>query len=199
MKGERFEFLKPLLSAQPYIKGVKWSDSPPPSLTHDFSTFRHDPIKGESLTAWQARHFHLRSIDTSPWLTAQASPRANGRVVVGRSYRYWNAMYGSIWPKIIAKHGPKMLFVGLPCEHDAFERMAGMNIERAAVGTALEMAELIAGCSLFVGNQSLAFWVAIGLGVPVIQETSAREPNSIILRPNAQYTRTAQNIRELVF
>jgi len=56
------------------------------------------------------------------------------------------------------------VFVGLPDEHKEFERITGWSVAYHPVKNLLEMAELIAGADRFIGNQSVALSVAIGLG-----------------------------------
>lgn len=182
MKGARYEALRPLLKAQPYLGSVWWDESPTP--THDFSTFRHDHKPGEDLASWQARHLGV-TIDHSPWLTAFRSPKSLGRVVIARSFRYQNLEFP--WKRFVAKYRKEVLFVGLPDEHRSFQVSNGCIVEYCPTGNLLELAEVIAGADLFIGNQSAPFWIAAGLGVNLIQETFPPIQNSIIKRPNAKY------------
>jgi hypothetical protein len=43
---------------------------------------------------------------------------------------------------------------------------------------------VINGAELFLGNQSGLLWVAMGLGVPVVQEVYQQIPNCVIKRAN---------------
>lgn len=181
LKGPRFEALKPLLEAQPYIGKVQWSDAPS-SFSHDLRDFRHKEEYGESLLNWQARHLGLQ-VSTAPWLQAMRSEVSLGRCVISRSLRYRNPAFP--WNLIVAKNR-NCLFVGLEEEYDDFRRSVG-NIEYYPTKNLLELAEVIAGASLFAGNQSAPFWIAAGLGVQTIQETFPQSPNSQIERSNARY------------
>jgi hypothetical protein len=182
LRGARFEALKPLLQRQPYLDSVEWADELPESRW-DFSTFRHDHRKGESLAQWQARHLGV-SISETPWLLATPSPKTRGRVVFARSLRYHSPAFP--WDKALLRFKDP-LFIGLPEEYMAFQTKWGKPLENHTCSNLLELAELIAGCELFVGNQSCPFWIAVSMGVPLIQETWAHDPNSIIERPNARY------------
>lgn len=182
LRGARYEALAPLLLAQPYIDSVAWADAPP-QTPYDFSTFRHDHIPGQNLAQWQSRHVGV-TISEAPWLLAKPSSRSAGRVIFARSQRYHNPHFP--WDKALVRFKDP-LFVGLPSEYMAFQTKWGKPIENYQAANLLELAELIAGCSLFVGNQSCPFWIAAGLGVNLTQETWPQDANSIIERPNARY------------
>lgn len=181
IEGARFEAIKPLLEAQPYIGRVEWSDTPLP-CSHDFSDFRTGEIRGESLLDWQARYLGV-SASTDPWLTALRSPVSIGRTVVARSLRYRNP--GFPWHAVMSKH-KNCLFVGTGDEHQDFCRSI-KRIDFAPTSNLLELAEIISGAHLFVGNQSCPFWIAAGLGVQLIQEVFPQSPNSQVRRANARY------------
>lgn len=179
--GDRFESLRMLLEAQPYIGKVEWNDSPD-GVTHDFSGFRVEQQYGESLLDWQARYVGVKA-SSDPWLMAIRSPASIGRTVIARSPRYHNP--GFPWNAVLSKHR-NALFVGLRSEHEEFIRTVG-RVDFQPTNNLLELAEVINGANLFVGNQSCPFWIAAGLGVPLIQESWPHSPNSQIPRKNAKY------------
>lgn len=181
LKGARFDALRPLLEAQPYVHRAEWQDEPH-GFTHDLREFRSKAEYGESLLSWQGKHLGL-SPSTDPWLQAVRSPVSLGRTVIARSQRYHND--GFPWNVILAKHR-NCLFVGSEGEHQEFVRTAG-NVEFYPTKDLLELAEIINGSHLFVGNQSCPFWIAAGLGVPLIQESWPNDPNSQVRRSNARY------------
>lgn len=182
LRGARYESLKSLVERQPYIDGIQWADGPP-SCRYDFSTFRKDYRTGENLAQWQARHIGV-SINETPWLLAEPSLKTKGRVIFTRSLRYHSERFP--WDKAIQRFKDP-LFVGLPEEYLAFQTKWGKPIENCTAANLLELAQMIAGCELLVCNQSCPFWIAAGLGVPLIQETWPHDPNSIVERPNARY------------
>jgi hypothetical protein len=181
MKGARFEAIKPLLEAQPYIGSVKWEDSPQ-EFTHDFRDFRQQEQYGESLLEWQARYLGVTA-STDPWLTARRSEKSIGRAVVSRSLRYRNP--GFPWNVALHKH-KEVIFVGLREEYEDFIKTCG-RAEYVPTNDLLEVAELINGADIFIGNQSCPFWIAAGLGQRLIQEGWPQQPNSQVKRPNARY------------
>lgn len=181
MKGQRFGALKPLLEEQPYIRGVRWSDDLG-GCTHDFSTFRHDHRFGENIAQWQARHFGV-TISEEPWLTAEPNEDFRGATIIARSSRYQDRSFP--WSTLLAENRGAV-FVGLPAEHEAFRHRYGA-VEYVPTRDLLEMAEMMAAAKLVISNQTVAWWVAIGLGCDVIQETYSKAPDSVIKRPNARY------------
>lgn len=182
MRGQRYEIIRPLLEAQPYIGKVQWHDDP--KTDYDFSDFRHDHVPNQDLATWQFRHVNVEPC-LDPWLLAYRSPKSIGRVVVARSFRYQNQDFP--WRRLVSQYRKQIIFVGLPDEHRHFQIAAGSIVEYQPTSNLLEVAELIAGCDLFIGNQSCPFWIAAGLGVKLIQETYLAVQNSTIKRPNARY------------
>lgn len=193
MAGARFDALRPLLLAQPYVKWVKW-DEAPAKISHDLSCFRQNEIAGENLAHWQARHLGTNVSLESPWLSAEPIPAFAGRVVISRSARYHNESFP--WYAVVAKH-PDALFVGLPEEHAGFEQYVQRKVEYQPVRHLLEMEQIIAGAALFVGNQSAPWWISAGLGVASVQESFSPAPNSRIERPNAAYSQTSDELASL--
>lgn len=182
MRGKRFDAIRPLLAAQPYISSVQWAETVPDGAM-DFNTFRHDHINGESLAHWQARHLGVE-ISAEPWLTAPASDRSKGRTVIARSPRYHSRW--RMWNTILKKH-PDALFVGTVEEYRHLSSVTQVRFEHAPTGDLLELASIIAGCKLFAGNQSCPWWIAFALGVPTIQEVFSGSLNSRIERAEARY------------
>lgn len=186
---ERVAALKPLLMAQPYIVDVV-DGEPLEPVTHDFSTFRQGghPF-GNNLVELQARWVERRLTTKIPpvtgaWLSVP-DVEYNGRVVVHRSARYQNANFP--WKQLAAHYGDRMIAVGFPEEHQALERVTNRKIEFARTNDLLELAQLIAGAALFMGNQSSPLAVAIGLGVPVMQETCQHIPDCVFPAMPIQY------------
>lgn len=184
LRGARFESLRPLLEAQPYVDNAVWLEEPPRVEHIDFSTFRKGHKKGENLAQWQARHVGV-PISESPWLIAEPSPKTKGRVLFARSKRYHNPDFP--WDKIVYRFKDP-LFVGLPDEYAAFQTAWGKPIESYTAKDLLELASLIKGCELLVCNQSCPFWIGAALGANIWQETWTTDPNSMIERDNIRYS-----------
>lgn len=118
------------------------------------------------------------------WLTVDPSPESKGMVVINRTSRYLNKHFQ--WGKIVEHYGPRILFVGLPHEHANFCKLFGY-VSYRETKTLLDLARLIAGAELFIGNQSCANAVAEGLKKDLIQEVSLQIPDCVFPRTNAQH------------
>lgn len=184
LKGKRFEAIKPLLESQPYIKSVRWGERHT-ETDFDFSDFRVNYVHRENLACWQGRHCGIERLDESKWIDVAPSPESRGRVVIARSPRYHGPSFP--WHKVVQEHRNKLLFVGLPEEHVAFEKHVGARIEYKPTENMLYLAKIIAGADLFIGNQSSPSWVAMGLAQNLIQEVWPTHPNSMTHRPNARF------------
>lgn len=182
----RFAAIAPLLRQQSYIHDVRLAASPV-ATDYSFRTFRENQYYNPEklLAASQAAHIGLSSINMLPWLEAKPAVQARGRVVINRSARYHNPKFP--WSKIVDYYGDRCVFVGLPDEHFTFCVEVRRPIDYVPTATLLDVAEMISGSELFIGNQSSACWIAMGLGHDLIQETWETHPNSIVRRPNAQF------------
>jgi hypothetical protein len=118
------------------------------------------------------------------WL--KVTPKPVAEVVISRSNRYKNPWFP--WKKIIQKYKKKAVFVGIPEEYKLFcKRLNNREIPHHKTKDLLELAEVIAGSQLFIGNQSAPYSIAEGLKVNCIQETSCRIPACIFPREGARY------------
>lgn len=170
-----FEMVYPLLMAQPEIKSCKPYHNE--KIDVDLDLFRELPLdldKGH-ISRW---HFLLYP-GTYPlneaWLNiTEVSSIAKDAIILARSQRY-------IAPGIdysFLKRYPKVLFIGLQEEYqDMKERVP--NIIYQPVSNFLEMASLIAGAKLFIGNQSSPFAIAEGLKVNRLLEVYFDSPHVI--------------------
>jgi hypothetical protein len=173
-----FAILKPLLMRQDYINDVVVWDG-----THDVDLDRFRGVlfrgfEGNYVQAMCMTHnlpFDRTDLE-QPWLTADIYRKRP--VVVNRTLRYRDMEAGDkIWRQMY-KDGymaDSAVFVGNDVEYDDFVNMIG-PIERVEVADISEMADLINGCDLFVGNQSLAYSLAIGLGKTTVLETIKIKP-----------------------
>lgn len=184
MKGMRFEALKPLLEAQSYIKSVEYSEDLE-GVDYNFLWWREEWKNGQSLAHSQAIYFGIDKLDVSPWIQVNASLESKGLAVLHRSPRYHNSAFP--WWKILKKYKNRALFVGTKEEYEEFPFLQRRHIQHRPCQNFLELAEIIKGSEIFIGNQSSPFWVAVGLGHPLIQESYLLSLDSIIERPNAQY------------
>jgi hypothetical protein len=181
MTPDRAESLAALLRQQPYVADCRFAERP----------------EGTDLDAWRRRYrCDLNIADMAcaalgvpphpceePWLTVPR-PRREARVLFHRSPRYHNWAFP--WHEAYRKYGREAAVVGTPEEHRDFCAYLG-PLPYVPTPTFLDLAEVIAGCELLVGNQSAPMAVALGLGQPVVQEVCLMAPNCFWERRNATY------------
>lgn len=178
--SQRAEMLAELLRKQTYLTTVEVATGPEtPKHDYDLSKFRDHPNHPSIVECHLAAFGLLGKWKYEPWLTVEPEPCD---IVFARSFQYRNPRAG--WKSITDEYRDRAIFVGLPAEHADFEQNFGPVQFRQT--TILEMARLIAGCRLFIGNSSLPMAIADALGVPSWLEfgvnTRLARPNVVVLR-----------------
>ena len=168
-----FDLLAPLIQRQPYITKVSVYDGAP--VTHDLDDFRGVWGRGVwgNFNQVYAKTFKLPEPDPlEPWL--ECNPIREAAVVINRTTRYYRDTpdVTETWLKLMemsdaTKNG---IFVGTEQEHKKFIADFGVEVPYRPVSNLLEMANLIGGADLFIGNQSSAYSIAVGLGSRTILE-----------------------------
>lgn len=187
---EQFDMFYPLLSIQPYLTKVTYSEKHPGDGVYDLNRFRniwvntHLRNKAGIKTLCQAHFWELgiqdKFSETEPWLSVE-NPIETGRFIVHRSPRYNAPSSGPEafpWPQLVKTHASQMMFVGLEHEYEKFQRDHQCKISFWKVRDFLEMARLIAGAKGFIGNQSFPLAIAIGLGQKCMVEACQRSADT---------------------
>ena len=187
LRGKRFEVLQPMFKATDYITNIEWQDNPI-GVTHDVASFRGARWQVyETLTHWQGRHFDLDLPDApDPWLKVE--PIKHEKIVIARTQRYHTRYFP--WKLIVDKYAEDLVFLGTHPEYLEFAGQYKKKINYYSTENLLQATQVIAGSRLFIGNQSVLFWIAAGLGHKLIQETHDQiyTRNSVIPRDNAMYS-----------
>lgn len=181
----------PLIQAQPYIEECRNSTPSDPIEWHS-GNFRGMGCHSPTSTLVYAHLTHFNRVKntqhiftgSSPWLFVEKSPESVGKVVINRTFRYRNPSFP--WKEVVNFYGDKILFLGMPNEHEDFCNQFG-PVPYRKTKDFLEAAQIIAGSSLFIGNQSCAGMIAHGLHHPLISEVALHIPDCIYKRDNAQY------------
>lgn len=198
MAREHVEILRPLLELQPYIHAVEYSDTVPVEVDIDMNQFREYLVMEHDLMRKGARRLNLAEAHLytfklpmtecdQAWLTVdRAKPAAP--VLIHRSARWRNTDFP--WNKIMARHGYHAAFVGLPSEYEDFVKDWGY-LPYLPTDNFLELARLIAGCRLYIGNQSLPYAICEGMKHLSVLEVWLEGPNCNFHRKNAIYGESA--------
>jgi hypothetical protein len=191
-----FEWLKPLLERQPYINEVSTWCQGDPEPNIDLDQFRgvlYRSFEGNILEAYH-KTFNIpfsKSDYNNPWLEADVIKEAP--VVITRSSRYLPPNGEAAWRELVKQIDltAVAVFVGTPTEHKTFVDMFNVAVPYRPVKDFLELASIINGADLFVGNQGFAYSLATGLGKTTSLEINKVVPNYMnecyFPRPGAQY------------
>jgi hypothetical protein len=169
-----FEYMKPFMDSLPYITRFDVM-TPSTEITHNLDRFR--PLfvghPGNYVDIYSTA-FGITDpgtqayIRTQPWLSVpQPTLIPNRDVVINRTTRWLPSQLSDNWQRWRTEGvEARAVFVGLADEHRAFCAATGWDIPHHATGNMLELAAVIAGAKLFIGNQSQALALAVGLGTP---------------------------------
>ena len=183
--------MAPLVESQPYIRSFRIHAGE--EIEWDSGGFREMGLhySGISLLECHAMHFasthngHGSGIrGVRPWLTVEPSMETRGMVVINRTDRYRNQFFP--WRRVVEHYRGRLLFIGLKHEYETFCHEFG-KVSWRQTADMLEMARLIAGSELFIGNQSSANALNEGMKHNLIQETCLHIPDCIFRRDNAQH------------
>ncbi len=179
------DLLVPLLETQPYITGVEeWDGTTQIEYNLDLWRKQKDryytPIADNTLTA-----FGLPVTERDvPWISVGA-PLSAKKYSIGRSRRHHGG-WPYPWPDTYKKYTEEGVFVGLLEDHEAFVKEVG-SIEYYPVDNFLTMARVIAGSTMFIGNQAFPFAIAEAMKHTSLLEVCWLTPNCIYPRPNAKW------------
>lgn len=178
--------IAPLLAVQSYISNTDfWMAKIPPSVNRDLNRFRLNYKGRTNLAKQQLDAFNLTWPEDKPWLDVDRVVQVPGRpICVSRSERYRAPNFP--WANLVERWGAKMFFVGTEGEHLDFTASFG-SIPHEKTPTLLDLARIIAGAKVCVGNQSCPIAIAHGLGKPVVQECFDFDDNCRFNRPKTIY------------
>ena len=191
-----YQLLKPLLKRQSYIYDIgTWTQGTPEADT-DLDRFRGVLFRGFEGNYVQAYHMTFGlpftpEVLNETWLTAD--PVRVAPIVINRTFRYRCPDGTGTWQTMLAEADivRNGIFVGNKDEHADFVRLTGFTVPYYETKDFKQLADVIAGADLFMGNQSAAYAIAIGLGQSTVLETIKIKPlannECYFPRDNCQY------------
>lgn len=174
MTDADFEYMRDLFLEQPYITKFESLDPKITEITHNLDRFReifvHHPgnyVDCYSTVFGIIDEKSRTNLRNATWLSVKSPKIIPDRsIIINRTQRWIQSNQlnpqWEIWKRESIEK--QAVFVGLPEEHTAFVKDTGIKIDYYPTSTMLEMAEVIAGAKKFIGNQSMALSLAIGLG-----------------------------------
>ena len=188
-----FNLIEPLLTRQSYI-----TDVVPWKGIHDIDL---DQFRGVLFRGFEGNYveafyktFNLpftADVYDETWL--EADPLRMASVVINRTFRYRCPSGTASWQNLLeqANITQNGIFVGSDEEHEDFEKSTGFRVQYYPVKDFKELADIIAGADLFMGNQSAAYSIAMALGKSSVLETIKIKPlannECYFPRDNCQY------------
>ena len=175
LNRDMVSMLQPLLLSQSKIEICDIYDNQ--SIDYDLDVIRQSAFETHSgnIARWYFLHFGVNADLGKPWLTVTPDTSFNDYIVIARSLGYHSP---GIDYSFLNKYR-NLIFVGVPEEFKEMKQVLPA-ITYQPVSNFLELAELIAGCKFFIGNQSFPFSLAEALKVKRILEVYYICPNVIV-------------------
>ncbi len=158
--------LMPLIQSQLYINSCEiYADQ---SIDIDLDYFRSGVIPTNGNIARWCGYITGVSADLwQKWLAITPDTNFTDHIVIARSGRYQNK---AIDYSFINKFD-KLAFIGIESEYNDMKQFLP-QIKWVKMNDFLQMAQIIAGCRFFIGNQSFPYSIAEALKIPRILEVS---------------------------
>jgi hypothetical protein len=174
------EMLAPLLVAQRQIVSCTVNHGNTP-IDIDLDLIRDHPfpLNRGNIARWYFYIFAVNADLSQPWLSALPDEGCRESIVVARSQRYHAP---GIAYNFLQQY-PDVRFVGTEAEYQEMRVMVP-RLKYLPVRDFLELARIIAGSRLFIGNQSFPFSIAEGLKVKRLLEVYHLCPNVNVEGPN---------------
>jgi hypothetical protein len=192
------QFLKPLIEAQLDFLVCKALENE--SYDYNLNNIHLFPfnLKVGNIVRWYFLTYGVNYDTTKPWLNVKPNETFKDSILIARSFRYRSP---GIDYSFLSKYD-NLNFIGLQDEYEDM-KLAIPNLQHLKVTSALELAECIAGCKLFIGNQSFPFAVAEAIKVKRVLEVDFLTPNVMVDGPNGfdfcyqpQFEKIVKNIVE---
>lgn len=170
MTPERVEQFQELFESQHYIDAVKfWHGQEVEYNLNEFRFRFKEHHRSETLVQMQLRsHGVPESELDKPWI--HVKPRHEAEVVFNLTERYRNKEFP--WRMLASNYlDINAGFVGSKREHSIFEKAFG-KVRHLETKTLMDVARVIRGSKLFIGNQSCPLAIAHAMHHPTICEHS---------------------------
>lgn len=193
MSDKMINQLIELLTTQPYIETVeKYEDQ---VIDYDLDLFR-EQLPFPQLAIVYLKLFQVSYNLRQPWLS-NIEKKYVKDIVIQRTDRFLNKYYNLNW-SVLRGFEDRCIFVGFDHEYDKFLKETGLKIKKYPEVTIKKFAEIINGCKLFIGNQSLGFALAEGLKKNRILDPYFPLPTAWPLSENSAFHLTPKIIRSFL-
>ncbi len=169
------ELFAPLLLSQPQFNRCEALTDQ--TIHYNLSVFRDFPFdyRMGSISRWYFLTFGITWDLGKKWLEVTPDNSYNDAIVVVRTFRYRTP---GISYDFLKKY-PRIVLVGMKEEYEDMKKHIP-HVEYKPVSNFLEMAQVIAGCKLYIGNQSFPSALAEALKVKRVIELFYRVPTTVV-------------------
>ncbi|WP_462238605.1 hypothetical protein [Ferruginibacter sp.] len=167
--------LSPLLKNQHnFLTCDEYTNQP---VDYDLDLFRAFPFdyRMGNIARWQFLTYGISADLSEPWLQVLSDTDYKNKIIISRSFRYRTPLLSY---EFLKDYG-NLVFVGLQDEYEDM-KSALPDLLYQPVDDFLQLAKIISGCRLFIGNQSFPFALAEALKVRRALEVSFESPNVIV-------------------
>ncbi|MDF2433616.1 MAG: hypothetical protein JWP44_3247 [Mucilaginibacter sp.] len=158
------DMLSPLIQSQNYINRCEVYDNQVIDIDLDYFRAGIIPTQG-NIARWCSYITGVSPDLWKKWLDVEPDVKFADSIVIARSGRYQNK---AIDYSFLNKYD-KIVFIGIESEYKDILQFIP-KIEWLQVNDFLQMAQIIAGCKFFIGNQSFPYSIAEALKMPRILE-----------------------------
>ncbi len=180
LNDKMVSLLSPLINAQDYIAKCEVYNDQQIHIDLDFFRAKLFSLDNSNIARWCSYITGVSVELWKNWLTVEPDAAYNDTIILARSERYRNSFVDYSF----LKNYQNLVFIGVESEYNDMLK-AIPNLKWVQVDDFLKLAQIIAGCKLFIGNQSFPFSLAEALKVPRILEIYYHTANVIPEGPNA--------------
>lgn len=193
LTAKMVEMLQPLIISQSQFKSCEIFTNQ--SIDVDFDLFRQYPfiLNRGNIARWYFLIFGEYYPLENQWLNVVPNSNYAKTIIIARSQRY-NAP--GISYNFLGKY-ENIAFIGTVEEFETMQTQIP-NITHIIVENFLEMAQIIAGCKLFIGNQSFPYSIAEALKTKRLLEWYFQSPNVNVAGKNGYDFCLQENFEKLV-
>jgi hypothetical protein len=185
--------LSPLINAQDYIAKCEIYNGQQIHVDLDFFRAKLFSLDNTNIARWCGYITGVTPALWQSWLTVEPDTTYADTIILARSERYRNSFVDYSF----LKKYTNLVFIGVEAEYDDMRKNIP-ELKWVQVDDFLKLAQIIAGCKLFIGNQSFPFSIAEALKVPRILEIYYHTANVIPEGPNAHDFFFQEHLESLV-
>jgi hypothetical protein len=172
--------LSPLINAQDYIAKCEVYNGQQIHVDLDFFRAKLFSLDNTNIARWCSYITGVTPHLWKNWLNIDPDTTYADTIILARSERYRNSFVDYSF----LKKYDNLVFIGVESEYKDMLKSIP-DLKWVQVDDFLKLAKIVAGCKLFIGNQSFPFSLAEALKVPRILEIYYHTANVIPEGPNA--------------